>query len=59
MVAAAISEGSAINLLHVGLNPTKNGIISLLNLMNTKLEVTNEKIIGGEPVGDISYFVKP
>ena len=53
MVAAAISEGSAINLLHVGLNPTRTGIISLLNLMNTKLEVTNEKIIGGEPVGDI------
>ncbi len=53
MVAAAISEGSAINLLHVGLNPTRTGIISLLNLMNAKLKVTNEKIIGGEPVGDI------
>ena len=53
MVAAAISGESEINLLQVGLNPTRTGIISLLNLMNANLEVTNEKIIGGEPIGDI------
>ncbi len=53
MVASAISEESEINLLHVGLNPTRTGIISLLDLMKANLQITNEKIIGGEPVGDI------
>ena len=53
MVAAAISEGSEINLRHVGLNPTRTGIIALLDLMKANLRVTNERIIGGEPVGDI------
>ncbi len=50
MVAAAISENSEIHLKQVGLNSTRTGIISLLKLMNAKLQISNERVVGGEPI---------
>jgi 3-phosphoshikimate 1-carboxyvinyltransferase len=53
MVGAAISEGSDITLQHVGINPTRIGVINILRLMGADLEVQNEREVGGEPVADI------
>ncbi len=53
MVGAAISEGSDVTLQHVGINPTRIGVINILRLMGTDLEVLNEREVGGEPVADI------
>ena len=54
MVAAAISKNSEIHLKQVGLNPTRTGIISLLKLMNAELQISNERVVGGESVGYIT-----
>jgi len=53
MVGATIAEGSDITLEHVGINPTRIGIINILRLMGASIDVTNERDIGGEPVADI------
>ncbi len=53
MVAASIAPGSDIVLQHVGVNPTRTGIIDILTLMGANLELLNLREVGGEPVADI------
>lgn len=53
MVGASIASGSDIVLEHVGINPTRTGIIDILRLMGADLQVQNQKEVGGEPVADI------
>jgi len=53
MVGASISEGSDITLQHVGVNPTRTGIINILKLMGADITLSNKKEVGGEPVADI------
>ncbi len=53
MVGASIAEGSDLTLEHVGVNPTRTGIIDILKLMGADITLSNQKIIGGEPVADI------
>lgn len=53
LVGASIAEGSDITLRHVGINPTRTGVIQILQLMGANLQIHNEKIVGGEPVADI------
>ena len=53
MVGAAIAEGSDITLDHVGINPTRIGVINILREMGAKIEILNEREVGGEPVADI------
>ena len=53
MVGANIAEGSDLTLQHVGINPTRTGIIDILRLMGANLELLNEREVGGEPVADI------
>lgn len=53
MVAASITPGSAITLKHVGVNPTRIGVINILRLMGADIILTNETEVGGEPVADI------
>ncbi|MBA1443373.1 MAG: 3-phosphoshikimate 1-carboxyvinyltransferase [Gammaproteobacteria bacterium] len=53
MVGATIAEGSDVTLEHVGINPTRDGIINILRLMGARIEVFNERTVGGEPVADI------
>jgi len=53
MVAAAITPGSDITLRHVGVNPTRIGVINILRQMGTSIELSNEREVGGEPVADI------
>ena len=54
MVAAAISQNSALTLTQVGINPTRTGIIDILKLMNADITLANQTHVGGEPVADIT-----
>lgn len=53
MVAASIAPGSDIILQHVGINPTRTGVIDILRLMGAEIELLEQREIGGEPVADI------
>ena len=53
MVGASIAEGSDLLLEHVGINPTRIGVINILRQMGANLELSNEREVGGEPVADI------
>lgn len=59
MVGAAIAEGSDITLTHVGINPTRIGVINILRLMGADITLSNEALTGGEPVADIRVRYAP
>jgi len=59
LVAAAITPGSDLTLEHVGINPTRVGVINILKLMGADLELLNEREVGGEPVADIRIRYAP
>ena len=53
LVGAAIAPGSDLVLEHVGINPTRIGIINILTAMGADITLENTREIGGEPVADI------
>ena len=53
IVAALITEGSAITLNGVGLNPLRTGLVDTLLEMGADLKVSNAREEAGEPVGDL------
>lgn len=59
LVGASIAPGSDLLLKHVGINPTRTGIIDILRLMGARIEVLNERIVGGEPVADLHVIYSP
>jgi len=59
MVAAAISPGSDIVLEHVGINPTRDGVVNILRAMGADIELVNVREVGGEPVADIHVRYAP
>ena len=53
MVGASIAPGSDLTLEHVGVNPTRIGVIDILHRMGANIELVNQRQAGGEPVADI------
>jgi len=53
LVGASIAPGSDLLLEHVGMNPTRTGIIEILQRMGASIEVSNARDVGGEPVADL------
>ncbi len=53
LVGAAITQGSDITLQHVGVNPTRIGVLNILTRMGAQVELQNRREVGGEPVADI------
>ncbi|MDO9322127.1 MAG: bifunctional prephenate dehydrogenase/3-phosphoshikimate 1-carboxyvinyltransferase [Pseudomonas sp.] len=53
LVAASIAEGSELLLEHVGINPTRTGVIDILKLMGADISLENQREVGGEPVADL------
>jgi len=53
LVGASIASGSDLVLEHVGINPTRTGVLNILTLMGANLELMNKREVGGEPVADI------
>ncbi|MBM89042.1 MAG: bifunctional prephenate dehydrogenase/3-phosphoshikimate 1-carboxyvinyltransferase [Gammaproteobacteria bacterium] len=54
IVAASITPGASLDINNVGMNPTRTGIINLLQLMGANITIDNEREICGEPVADLS-----
>ncbi|GGF09444.1 3-phosphoshikimate 1-carboxyvinyltransferase [Halobacillus andaensis] len=53
IVAAAITPNSSISIENVGLNPTRDGIITALKKMGAHIEVDQVEKVGHEPVGRV------
>lgn len=53
LVAASIVPNSDITATAVGLNPLRAGLIDTLMDMGANLEILDQRVEGGEPVGDI------
>ena len=53
LVGASIAPGSDLLLEHVGVNPTRDGVIAILRLMGADIELRNPRLAGGEPVADL------
>lgn len=53
LVGASIAPGSDLTLEHVGINPTRIGVLNILRAMGADLSLVNERQVGGEPVADI------
>ena len=54
LVAGAIVPNSRIILKNVGMNPTRTGIVTVLQRMGAQLDISNERIVNGEPVADLT-----
>jgi len=53
LVAGLLVPGSEVMLTGIGLNPTRTGLLSILERMGAGIEVTPEGEEGGEPIGRI------
>jgi 3-phosphoshikimate 1-carboxyvinyltransferase len=53
LVGASIAPGSDLVLEHVGMNPTRTGIVDILRLMGADITVLAPREVGGEPVADL------
>ena len=53
LVAASIVPDSELVLTNVGVNPTRAGILDVLNRMGADITLKNQKTITGEPIADI------
>ena len=59
LVGASIAPGSDLLLEHVGINPTRTGVIDILRLMGADIEMQNPRLAGGEPVADLRVRYAP
>jgi len=53
MLAALLAENADIQILNVGVNPTRTGVIDILQSMGADISLENPKLLGEEPVADI------
>jgi 3-phosphoshikimate 1-carboxyvinyltransferase len=53
LLAGLLVEGSEVVVGGVGLNPTRTGLLAILERMGGELEVREEGQVGGEPMGTI------
>ncbi len=59
MVAAAIAKNSEVTLSHVGINETRIGVINILKMMGADITIDNPRVVGGEPVAEITVRSSP
>ena len=53
MVAASIARDADLTLKAVNINPTRTGIIEILQLMGADITLSNETVMAGEKIADI------
>ncbi len=53
IVAALIVPGSDVTITNVGINPTRAGLIGVLQAMGGQIDLLNPREVGGEPVADL------
>ena len=53
LVAGAITPGADLTVQNVGLNPSRTGVLDVLEQMGVRIELLNGREVAGEPVGDL------
>ncbi|WP_308388352.1 3-phosphoshikimate 1-carboxyvinyltransferase [Acidithiobacillus sp. AMEEHan] len=53
LLGATIAPDSDLLLENVGINPTRTGVIEILTRMGARIDLTQLREVGGEPVADI------
>lgn len=53
IAAALMVPGSEILIRNVGINPTRDGILRVVRAMGGRIELLNERKMGGEPAADL------
>ena len=53
LVAGAITPGADLTVENVGLNPSRTGILDVLEQMGARIDLLNARDVAGEPVGDL------
>ncbi len=53
IVGALISKDAELTINNVGINPTRDGVIQMLQLMGADIQITNQRNMGMEPVADL------
>jgi 3-phosphoshikimate 1-carboxyvinyltransferase len=53
LVAATLLPGSRLRLSRVGVNPTRTGLLDVLERMGARISLYNRAVSGGEPVADV------
>ena len=59
IVGAAIATESEIILKNVGVNPTRTGVIEILQQMGARIDCLNKKSVCGEPTADLVVSSSP
>ena len=54
LVAASLVPGSRLTLTGVGINPTRRGVLDILDAMGARIELSEPRTVGGEPVADLT-----
>ena len=54
MIAASIVPNSNITIQNVGLNPSRTGILEIMDKMGCCYEIKEQQVIAGEPIGKIN-----
>ena len=53
IVAALITPGSELLIKNVGVNPSRTGVIDILQAMGGDIQLLNQRDVSGEPVADL------
>jgi len=59
IVGAVISPGSDLLLEGVGINPTREGVITILRQMGASISILNQRLSGGEVLADLRVRSTP
>jgi len=59
LVAGAITPGADLTVQNVGLNPSRTGVLDVLEQMGARIELLNGREVAGEPVGDLRVIHGP
>ena len=59
LTAAVLIPGSEIELKSVNVNPTRTGILTVLERMGAAIEVEDEREVGGEPIATLHVRSAP
>ncbi|MDW3095251.1 MAG: 3-phosphoshikimate 1-carboxyvinyltransferase [Gammaproteobacteria bacterium] len=54
IVAACIANKGDITIHNVGMNPTRTGVLDILQQMNANIEIHDQAMMGGEPTASIT-----
>ncbi len=54
LAAGLLVPGSNLRIQNVGLNPTRRRILDILKSMGGNITIENERVVAGEPLGDLN-----